>query len=216
MKTYRAGLGELVRPNISVGYPKRKGQHLLELAGKTVFVLCICGASFWLGQQFPSTSSSSVEANSKGGMKETATIANNNKPALSSQDREGEIFQDKELDGLHIQTFILKADALVPGKLAYELELTNSGAKLVGEMKLVIQGELEGKSTTWTYPDDARPTDQHIRLNVSRYLKTSGALQLPSKFMPQKAALKLQQENGVRASRVVSLAGNANNGLPYR
>ena len=215
MKTYSAGLSELVRPSISLSYPKRKSQHLLELAGKVSALILMCAISFWLGQQYPSTSE--VAAPVKVSVAQASSDqSNTDKQQQSPPTSEAAIFEDKETDGLQIQTFTLKPDAVIPGELDYELVLANNGGKLVGEMKLVVQGEMDGKPMVWTYPDDARPTDQHIRLNVSRYFKTAGAVQLPSRFVPQRAALKLQQENGLRASRVVQITGNANNGLPYR
>ncbi len=209
-------MSELIQPTISLSYPKRKGQHLLELFGKVAAFGLLCGAFFWLGQQFPAASTEVGAAPSRIAKADVLSPSGKADKTTVMAAADATAFEDKELDGIQIQTFTLKPDAVVPGELDYELVLANNGAKLIGEMKLVVQGEMDGKPMVWTYPDDARPTDQHIKLNVSRYLKTAGAVQLPSKFVPQKAALKLQQDNGLRASRVVQIVGNANNGLPYR
>jgi hypothetical protein len=216
MKTYRAGMTELIRPTISLSYPKRKGQHLLAVFGKVAAFAVLCGGFFWLGQQFPGASSQADAVHNRTTKTDVLTPSGKADKITVLPAQDPTAFEDKEFDGIQIQTFTLKPDAAVPGKLEYELELANNGPKLIGEMKLVVQGEMDGKPMIWTYPDDARPTDQHIRLNVSRYLKTGGAVQLPSKFVPQKAALKLQQETGLRASRVVQLAANATNGAPSR
>jgi hypothetical protein len=217
MKTYRAGMSELVRPTISLSYPKRQGQHLLELFGKVAAVAALCIGSFWLGRQFSGTTIEAGMTNNQRASGASVVVpSESSRPVSGLTIADTSNFEDKELDGIQIQTFTLKPDAVVPGELDYELVLANNGPKLIGEMKLVVQGEMDGKPMIWTYPDDARPTDQHIKLSVSRYLKTAGAVQLPSKFVPLKAALKLQQDNGLRGSRVVQIAGNANNGLPYR
>lgn len=97
----------------------------------------------------------------------------------------------------------LRADAIGPGRLRYQLLVTQSGktaADFKGRCELTLSGTLDGRPWTWSPADGPRP------LQLQRYARLDGLLEPPPAAVVKSLQARLIDDTGaVRASQTAKL-----------